>query len=333
MERALGRVREGRVPEDASGHAGRSAAGKDHRCRKRERGSYSLGDDLRRIPEREHTPRLRQVPGGAFSFVGVTLGADRCHGASCVTRCLTSDGPGRKQYRFTCSVVVRHGTMLERKARDSRCSVHCVMSGGGDHRRSHSSTGQSVRLSTGRLRVRPSLVPSYRRSSGDGAPGYEPGGREFESLRRCAYREWCKRLRTTGCDSVRAGSSPASLTRNVRRTVAQLVRARDILAIHLSVCAGRRHEGYRNLEVVGSSARKRAPAIGPSHTHIPARMGNGRAPPGTVAQRAAQSSAPPHDLPLPDEGRSAQRHDARMRVQIPPARFQMNYRGDCGTVR
>ncbi len=55
-------------------------------------------------------------------------------------------------------------------------------------------------------------------------------------------------------------------------------------------------------------------------------MGVGRAPPGSVAQgerrgaRSLQSAAPPHELPLPDEGRTVRGHDAEVRVQAPPAR-------------
>jgi hypothetical protein len=68
-------------------------------------------------------------------------------------------------------------------------------------------------------------------------------------------------------------------------------------------------------------------------------MGVGRAPPGSVAQverrgasprciaavhrrgaRSLQSAAPPHELPLPDEGRTVRGHDAEVRVRAPPAR-------------
>ena len=48
------------------------------------------------------------------------------------------------------------------------------------------------------------------------APGYEPGGREFESLRRCfdwIDRGWCKRIGTRGCGPLRAGSRPVPLIR------------------------------------------------------------------------------------------------------------------------
>jgi hypothetical protein len=50
------------------------------------------------------------------------------------------------------------------------------------------------------------------------APGYEPGGREFESLRRCfdwIDRGWCKRIGTRGCEPLRAGSRPVPLIRHV----------------------------------------------------------------------------------------------------------------------
>ena len=60
-------------------------------------------------------------------------------------------------------------------------------------------------------------------------------------------------------------------------------------------------------------------AIQRSHS---ARMGVRRAPPGSVAQveRPLQSAVSPHELPLPDEGRTARAHDTEMRVQAPPTR-------------
>ena len=56
-----------------------------------------------------------------------------------------------------------------------------------------------------------------------------------------------------------------------------------------------------------------------------ARMGVGRAPPGSVAQverspLTLQSAASPHELPLPDEGRTVWAHDVEVRVQVPPSR-------------
>lgn len=47
-----------------------------------------------------------------------------------------------------------------------------------------------------------------------------------------------------------------------------------------------------------------------------ARMGVGRAPPGSVAQQEPklQSAVSPHELPLPDEGRTVRAHVTEMRV-------------------
>ena len=54
-------------------------------------------------------------------------------------------------------------------------------------------------------------------------------------------------------------------------------------------------------------------------------MGVGRAPPGSVAQvervtTTLQSAPSPHELPLPDEGRTVWAHDDEVRVQVPPSR-------------
>jgi hypothetical protein len=51
-----------------------------------------------------------------------------------------------------------------------------------------------------------------------------------------------------------------------------------------------------------------------------------RAPTGSVAQRARQSTASPHELPMPDEGRTVRITMPKMRVQLPPTRFHYSHR-------
>jgi hypothetical protein len=147
----------------------------------------------------------------------------------------------------------RHGAM-GRGSRDSRCSAHPLLrrAGGAPQHRGYSSMvrasgcrpegcGFELRWPRSRNRFvvlrrargvgspRAGGVASNRSSctSTDThavvaqrtrAPGFEPGGREFESLRRhfqnsrkSRTRGWCKRIGTRGCDPLRTGSSPVPL--------------------------------------------------------------------------------------------------------------------------
>ena len=78
--------------------------------------------------------------------------------------------------------------------------------------------------------------------------------------------------------AVRNANQGITAIRQTRRAVAQLGRAAD-LTNSLSVVTGRRYRGLSDLQAASSSL------AGSSVIHSSARMGVGRAPPGTVAQQ------------------------------------------------
>ena len=137
----------------------------------------------------------------------------------------------------------RQGARLitgETKLRGSRTSEHA-------RRLPRSSSGdltglQIRRLRAPRVRVPPSAVRTTAAhavvAQRTRAPGFEPGGREFESLRRHSSarraharpdRGWCKRFGTRGREPLRAGSRPVPLTRLLRIWFLACGRSRSVV--------------------------------------------------------------------------------------------------------
>ena len=146
--------------------------------------------------ERFDTPHLRHEPGGAFSFhpsaeQDARRPRDgrrqvRRRGAG---RCLTTDGLGRNT-QYLQQVERRrpacHGAM-DRGSRDSRCPAYPLSrrAAGAPHTRLSPPSGaravpHSPRVGGASSRCAPHAAVAQRTR----APGFEPGGREFESLRR-----------------------------------------------------------------------------------------------------------------------------------------------------
>lgn len=214
------------------------------------------------------------------------------------------------------------------------------------HARSHSSTGQSIRLSTGRLRVRVPLAPLHMKHTAVAqwtrAPRYERGGRAFESRRRygwtrssvgrapclahhlaCARDRAGRRGRLIEFQSGGRGFESRRVHPLRSESVARVVRARGgpSPTARLRAGAGRRPRVIDWTSRFPFESGRSPPLIG-AHGYWPRATGSrsatsGELPRGLPCERAA----PPHDHPMARRGRD--RAGIRRRgagTKVPPPR-------------